>query len=104
MMADMSGYTCPVCGFGDLLEPPYNASGRGSFEICPSCGFEFGYDDESEGISHEAHRASWLAGGAEWFDPDARPQGWDLATQLARIGIQPGDEELGDDELGGDES
>ena len=81
---------------------PYNASGRGSFEVCPLCGFEFGYDDQSEGVSREAHRALRLTGGAEWFDPDARPQGWDLATQLARIGIQVDGDELGGDELGGD--
>jgi hypothetical protein len=89
MMADMTGFMCPVCGFDGLMEPPYSESGRGSFEICPSCGFEFGYDDDSEGVSPEAHRTAWLEGGAEWFDPEAKPHDWDLRAQLARIGVDP---------------
>ena len=40
---------CPVCGFVGLAVSPYNEAGGGSFEICPCCGFEFGFDDDSEG-------------------------------------------------------
>lgn len=83
----MSGFICPVCGFDGLLEPAYNEQGSGSFEICPSCGFEYGYDDDDLGVTHEEHLAQWLAAGAEWFDPEARPADWDLATQLARVGL-----------------
>lgn len=78
-------HTCPVCGFGGLLESPYNDAGGGSHEICPSCGFEFGFDDHSEGVSHEEYRARWLAEGAAWFDPDQRPEGWDLEEQLRNV-------------------
>lgn len=87
MMAGMSGFICPVCGFDGLLEPAYDESGSPSYEICMSCGFEFGFDDDSEGVSFEAHRRQWLDDGATWFDPDARPADWDLAAQLSRIGV-----------------
>jgi predicted RNA-binding Zn-ribbon protein involved in translation (DUF1610 family) len=38
-------YTCPVCGFQGLSEPAYDEHYCTFFEICPSCGTEFGYDD-----------------------------------------------------------
>ncbi len=78
-------HLCPVCGFDRLAEPPYNAEGGGSFEICPCCGFEYGFDDHGEGRTHAAHRADWLERGAPWFDPDARPEGWDLQRQLEGV-------------------
>jgi hypothetical protein len=52
---------CPVCGTAELSQPPYEHYpgsvsveaappyeelwGRPSYEVCPSCGFEFGNDD-----------------------------------------------------------
>tara|TARA_B100000614_G_C14374051_1_gene422668 strand:+ start:446 stop:640 length:195 start_codon:yes stop_codon:yes gene_type:complete len=33
-------YVCPVCDYPELTEEPYY-----SFEICPQCGIEFGYED-----------------------------------------------------------
>lgn len=95
--AGASGCICPVCGYAGLAEPPYNAKGGGSFEICPSCGFEYGFDDDSQGISHDAARATWLAGGADWFRPERRPDGWDLAAQLANIDVEVDEESAGDD-------
>lgn len=38
-------HTCPVCGFKGLAEPPYDHEGNHSHEICPCCGFQFGFDD-----------------------------------------------------------
>jgi transcription elongation factor Elf1 len=75
-------FKCPVCGFDGLMEPPYNDHGNGSHEICPCCGFEYGFDDQSEGVTHEEYLAKWLQNGAQWFDPDQKPAGWDLQTQL----------------------
>ncbi|CAI6246577.1 hypothetical protein NRS6120_05960 [Bacillus subtilis] len=37
-------HTCPVCGFKGLAEPPYDHEGNHSHEICPCCGFQFGFD------------------------------------------------------------
>ena len=40
-------FSCPVCGYGELTTPPYDEFKCAIFEICPSCGTEFGYDDVS---------------------------------------------------------
>ena len=45
---------CPVCGYNALHEPAYDRFGCASFEICPCCGIEFGYDDARR--SHETLR------------------------------------------------
>jgi rubrerythrin len=44
-----TSFVCPVCGFPDLTEQPRYADGGSSDEICPSCGFQFGYDDDDRG-------------------------------------------------------
>lgn len=41
-------YTCPVCGFDGLKEAPYGPNQEPSYEICPNCGFEFGFDDRND--------------------------------------------------------
>ena len=41
---------CPVCGYSHLKEGPCDEFGCSTYEICPCCGFEFGFDDDSEGI------------------------------------------------------
>ncbi|MCP3959018.1 MAG: hypothetical protein GY719_14295 [bacterium] len=78
-------HLCPVCGWDGLLEPAYDENGRGSHEICMSCGFEYGFDDHSEGVTHAQHRQRWIATGARWFNPDEKPEDWDLETQLANV-------------------
>ena len=49
-------YQCPVCGYPDLEEEPRSKEGGGSYEICPSCFFEFGYDDDDQGYTYEQWR------------------------------------------------
>jgi hypothetical protein len=44
---------CPVCGYPDLFEPAYKENYYPSDEICPSCGYQFGWTDDDQGISHE---------------------------------------------------
>ncbi|MGH7136511.1 MAG: hypothetical protein ACREHD_12280 [Pirellulales bacterium] len=78
--------TCLVCGYPHLSEPPYDESGCASFEICPSCGTEFGYDDATKPI--EALRQEWLDGGAPWWSKDRRPPlGWSGTKQLEDAGL-----------------
>lgn len=79
---------CPVCGFTGLLDPPYTDAGGPSNEICPSCGFEFGYTDDDLGYTFEVWRAEWVASGSHWYSKsDLRPApvDWDPAEQLKNL-------------------
>jgi hypothetical protein len=79
-------YTCPVCGYPDLTDMPRTESG-GSYEICWSCGFEFGVTDDDLGYSYETWRDEWILRGMPWASPDVRtpPPGWDPAKQLSNV-------------------
>ncbi len=78
---------CPVCGANELSTPPYKSwppparatlkppyedtLGTPSYEVCPSCGFEFGNDDNpgtAPPVSFAQYRAQWIADGAPLFD------------------------------------
>ena len=86
-MRSSETFTCPVCGFPGLSEPAHDAHGCGSFEICPCCGTEFGYDDATR--SHAELRKAWLAAGAPWWSQTDRPAPrWNAAEQLRKAGIQ----------------
>jgi hypothetical protein len=81
-------YRCPVCGYLGLSEPPYD-DGLASFEICVSCGTQFGYDDVS--LTHEALREKWIEGGCSWwFTEVPPPDGWDPVQQLTALGSNSG--------------
>lgn len=83
----MQRYTCPVCGFPDLDQPPWEPdTGVPSFDICPCCGCEFGYNDATV-KAKERYRKEWIAGGAHWFEPELKPPDWDLSKQLRRIRV-----------------
>lgn len=79
-------YACPVCGYPGLAEPPRSESG-GSYEICWSCGFEFGVTDDDLGFTYEAWRRRWIERGMPWDSGRLRsaPPGWDPHEQLARL-------------------
>src|SRR5438045_1669944 len=75
----MTYYTCPVCGYDRLDEPPEDWS------ICPCCRTQFDFTD------NEAHyarlRAAWIADGAKWesrYIP--QPPDWNPITQLLNVG------------------
>lgn len=81
-------YRCPVCGFDGLPVPAYSpATGLGSYEICPSCGYEFGVTDADREITHEQWRRTWIDEGMPWRDLGISdpPPGWDPGTQLAAL-------------------
>jgi len=81
-------HTCPSCGFAGLEEPPRRSpSSGGSYEICPSCGFEFGVTDDDRGFTYESWRARWIARGMPWESADIEPppHGWDPRAQLANL-------------------
>ncbi len=80
----MTSFVCPVCGYPELDEAPRSVRGGGSSEICPSCGFEFGWTDEAQGYDYAMWRAKWVAEGMAWSDAAQPPDdGWDPAAQLA---------------------
>ncbi len=79
-------YPCPVCAYPKLNEPPRSRSGGGSYEICPSCGFEFGVSDDDQGHTYESWRKAWQAGGMKWASRGRKqPAAWNPAKQLAAI-------------------
>lgn len=79
-------FKCPVCGFPALEEPAWDPeTGSPSFNICPCCGCEFGYDDATP-QARERYRQQWIDRGAPWFKPELRPVNWDLEEQLCGIG------------------
>lgn len=83
---DKERFTCPVCGYSGLNEPPYDATGLPSHEICPSCVTQFGYDDAK--TSHRELRRLWIENGAKWWSEvrDAPPN-WDPFEQMENAGL-----------------
>ncbi|MDR0840584.1 MAG: hypothetical protein LBN26_04260 [Christensenellaceae bacterium] len=78
------GNRCPVCNYDGLSEPAYDGQGYGSYEICPCCGFQFGYDDypkPQEAILR--WRNEWRQNGYKWFSKvRTPPEGWEPELQL----------------------
>lgn len=73
-------YVCPVCYFDKLEEAPL----PNSYEICPSCGTEFGYDDINTTFTEL--RMNWITSGMHWWSNDVEPpKDWDPIQQLSRI-------------------
>jgi hypothetical protein len=77
-------YACRVCGLIQD-EPPWGRDGTtATFDICDCCGVEFGYEDSTlAGVKR--YREQWLAEGAEWHTPTAKPADWNLEQQLALV-------------------
>lgn len=80
-------YLCPVCGYTELTQKPYDESGYPSYEVCPCCGFEFGFDDLSMHETYESYRKRWLDNGAVWFSETKKPNDFDLDAQLKNIDL-----------------
>jgi hypothetical protein len=77
-------YRCRVCGLR-LADPPWGLGGRSpSYQHCPCCGVEFGYQDATP-IGVRKYREKWLAAGANWDESKRRPDHWDLQQQLQQV-------------------
>lgn len=71
---------CPVCGYPNLR----NAQ---DFEICPSCGTEFGYHDHR--TSHAELRNAWVRNGMQWSSRyTQKPKDWSPYWQLTAAGLR----------------
>jgi hypothetical protein len=78
--------TCPVCGYPKLQEPPRSPSGGASYEICPSCGFQFGVDDDDKGITFLQWRKTWVEAGMNWSSKGQhKPRDWNATIQLKAV-------------------
>lgn len=76
---------CKICGleFGDFY--PWGEYGDlASFDICPCCGVEWGYEDCNEESSIR-YRTSWINNGMNWFQPEKKPKNWNGYQQLQKI-------------------
>ena len=83
-MVHNSKHHCRVCGLRQS-NPPWGEDGQcPTYEVCDCCGVEFGYEDTTPDGVKKA-RTGWLASGASWFAPEARPVSWDLETQMRMI-------------------
>lgn len=75
---------CRVCGLR-FDDPPWGLDGQSpSFDICPCCGVEFGYED----CNHAAirgYRDEWIRDGMNWNYKKSRPEFWDVTAQMACI-------------------
>ena len=80
----MKDYHCSVCGYL-MDELPWGANNlTPSYEICPCCGMEFGFEDYRLDLVR-TYRQKCIDQGAVWFDKKDRPSNWDLMKQLKNI-------------------
>lgn len=75
---------CYVCGFPELEDDPKEQT----YEICPSCGTEFGYNDHGpyEYARHFQLRKIWIDNGCRWWfrSESQMPENWNPSIQLKK--------------------
>jgi hypothetical protein len=75
---------CRVCGYRSE-EPTWGDDGQTpSFEFCPCCGVQHGYEDATD-IAVKNFRKKWIAAGAKWDDIGSKQEDWSLETQLQNV-------------------
>jgi transcription elongation factor Elf1 len=80
-------YTCLVCGYPDLTRP-YGDFLHPTYEICPCCGYQYGYDDHYR--SPINWRTAWIEeDGMRWWAHGGPPGNWDPHRQLTRLDALP---------------
>jgi hypothetical protein len=84
MMNTDKKYTCPICGYPELDEPPYLETGEALYEICPCCNIQYGYTDL--GGAFAQLRDEWIEEGCPWRGiEEHKPSGWNAKEQLRRF-------------------
>lgn len=76
---------CPVCGYPDVQA--FDDYGLTTFEICPSCGSQSGYDysERSNDTDFLRLRRSWvMERGSRWFSSAPAPEGWNAEKQMSK--------------------
>lgn len=83
-MSKSTIHNCRVCGFY-MMDPPWGDNGQfPTYEICPCCGVEFGYED-CTAESTKDYRKKWLNQNVKWFENKLKPDDWDLEKQMEGI-------------------
>lgn len=83
-------HVCLVCDYPYLSEPPRSEFGGGSFEICPACGFQFGVNDDDEGIEYDQWRKRWEEAGMPWSSfTIPRPHDWQPVAKFVKTPAAP---------------
>jgi hypothetical protein len=78
-------YSCPACHWPNLEEAPRGKSGGGSYEICPSCGFQPGVSDDDDGVTPATWRKVWIKRGMPWSSVGRpAPAGWNPGEQVKK--------------------
>ncbi|MDP9697663.1 hypothetical protein J2T16_000560 [Paenibacillus intestini] len=81
---------CLVCNYQGLYEAPYDHRGVPSDEICPCCGFQYGFDDDGIYNNEESYRMwreVWINNGCNWFSEGRKPsKNWNPKSQIKKIG------------------
>ena len=71
----MNEHMCPVCGY-EMVDGPRD------YNICPSCGTEFGLHDVNSTVDNL--RKAWLATGPRWYSSVVtQPANWNPFSQVA---------------------
>lgn len=77
-------YMCMACGYPGLVDIPRSCGDEPSYEGCPACGFEEGYDNDDQCVSYAQWRDRWIARGCPWSSIGRQqPASWDPAVHLA---------------------
>jgi hypothetical protein len=75
---------CRVCGY-ESAHPPWGATGGDpSWDVCPCCGVEHGYEDVSPETARR-YRRRWVGAGTPWSDPRTPHDGLDLDERGAHV-------------------
>lgn len=75
---------CRVCGY-DNGEPPWGADGKNpTFDICPCCGVEWGYEDNNPDSTRK-YRQTWRDRGAPWSDRHEPHDDLTVEQRLAKV-------------------
>ena len=80
----MEKFYCRICGYRLGFEPWGDDGKTPTYEICPCCGVEFGYED-SDLASIRKYRESWIASGCNWFLDTGIKKEWNFLEQLENI-------------------
>lgn len=89
MTARVSSRGCPVCGYPDF--DALDEVGCTTFDICPCCGVESGYEYGPDVVAkhlEELRRHWFVEESARWWSTTTpAPAGWDACAQLDKAGL-----------------